>query len=79
MLGYLANTRVGAWTYNFFHHQALAILIGIVGYMIHDANVQLAGLILFGHSAMDRAFGYGLKYEDDFKHTHLGKIGKNEN
>lgn len=27
---------------------------------------------------MDRIFGYGLKYSDDFKHTHLGMIGKKE-
>jgi hypothetical protein len=24
---------------------------------------------------MDRALGYGLKYETDFKDTHLGRIG----
>ena len=24
---------------------------------------------------MDRMFGYGLKYDDAFKHTHLGWIG----
>ncbi|TAG51385.1 MAG: DUF4260 family protein, partial [Runella slithyformis] len=30
------------------------------------------GIILFAHSAMDRIAGYGLKYEDAFKHTHLG-------
>ncbi|HAJ82706.1 MAG TPA: DUF4260 domain-containing protein, partial [Zunongwangia profunda] len=32
--------------------------------------------ILFGHSAMDRIFGYGLKYEDNFKNTHMGWFGK---
>jgi len=36
----------------------------------------LVGIILFSHSAMDRVFGYGLKYPDSFKNTHLGKIGK---
>ena len=29
-------------------------------------------LLLFGHSAMDRALHYGLKYPDRFEHTHLG-------
>lgn len=29
----------------------------------------------FPHAAMDRIFGYGLKYEKGFKYTHLGEIG----
>ncbi|MDA1193538.1 MAG: DUF4260 family protein, partial [Candidatus Poribacteria bacterium] len=29
------------------------------------------GAILIGHSAFDRLLGYGLKYPDAFKHTHL--------
>lgn len=36
---------------------------------------MLAGVILFAHASMDRIFGYGLKYADDFKHTHLQEIG----
>jgi hypothetical protein len=37
--------------------------------------LSVIGVILFGHSAMDRIFGYGLKFDDDFKNTHLGRIG----
>jgi hypothetical protein len=33
--------------------------------------VQLAGLIMIAHISMDRALGFGLKYPDDFGHTHL--------
>jgi hypothetical protein len=76
MLGYLVNPRVGAWLYNLFHHQALAIGVGLAGLGLASPELQLAGLVLFGHSAMDRAFGYGLKHEDSFQHTHLGRIGK---
>jgi hypothetical protein len=76
MLGYLINNRVGAYVYNLFHHQGFAILIGIAGVLSANLPLQLAGLVLFGHSAMDRAMGYGLKYTNDFKHTHLGWIGK---
>lgn len=76
MLGYLINPRIGAYLYNLVHHQALAISIGLTGLYIQNSAVEFAGLLLFGHSAMDRALGYGLKYTDDFKHTHLGWIGK---
>lgn len=76
MLGYLMNPRVGAWLYNLFHHQSLAIAVGVAGMAMASPEVQLAGLVLFGHSALDRALGYGLKHEDSFQHTHLGRIGK---
>lgn len=76
MIGYAVNTKVGAATYNFFHHKALGIVLGTVGFALGYDPMILAGLILFAHSAMDRFFGYGLKYPDSFQHTHLGKIGK---
>jgi hypothetical protein len=75
MLGYLANTRTGAWAYNFFHHKAVAIVVYIAGFYLNNEGLQLAGVILFGHSSMDRMLGYGLKYPDSFQHTHLGMIG----
>src|SRR3954470_22529461 len=37
---------------------------------------QAAALIWFAHIGLDRALGYGLKYDDSFQHTHLGWIGK---
>ena len=76
MLGYLINERIGAITYNAFHHRGLAILIYLFGQYMHMPIVQLIGIILFAHTAMDRIFGYGLKYFKGFKYTHLGEIGK---
>jgi len=76
MLGYLGGTRVGAFVYNFVHHKALSIAIFVIGALLASQPLQLAGLILFGHSSMDRVLGYGLKHEDSFQHTHLGMIGK---
>ncbi len=76
MFGYLFGTKTGAWLYNFFHHQGVAIVAGLIGLYLGIDWLQFAGLILFGHSAMDRAFGYGLKFNDNFKHTHLGWIGR---
>lgn len=72
MVGYLISPAVGAKTYNLFHHKGLAVVVGLAGLYFSIPGLQLAGIILFGHSAMDRLMGYGLKYPDDFKHTHLG-------
>lgn len=77
MLGYLINTKVGAWTYNMAHHQALGVALIGLGWMAITPAISAAGWILLGHSFMDRIFGYGLKYPDHFGHTHLGWIGKN--
>ncbi len=76
MVGYIINPKIGAWIYNFFHHKFFAIVIYILGYYADNQIFILAGVIIFAHSAMDRIFGYGLKYEDAFTNTHLGKIGK---
>lgn len=74
MIGYAVNTRLGAVTYNLFHHKGIAIVIGGLGLYLSSSELQLAGVILFGHASMDRIFGYGLKYPDHFKHTHLGNL-----
>ncbi|RYY08734.1 MAG: DUF4260 family protein, partial [Chitinophagaceae bacterium] len=79
MLGYLINTRAGALTYNLVHHKMLALAVLIIGILLHIPALHLAGIILFGHSSMDRMFGYGLKYPDSFSNTHLGRVGKERN
>ncbi|HET8737556.1 MAG TPA: DUF4260 domain-containing protein [Pricia sp.] len=74
MIGYVFGNRIGAISYNIFHHKGLAIAIYLIGMYLSLPLCQLAGIILFSHAAMDRIFGYGLKYEKGFKFTHLGKI-----
>ncbi|MFD2563130.1 DUF4260 domain-containing protein [Aquimarina rubra] len=76
MLGYLVNKKIGALTYNIFHHKGLAIFLYCVGIYLSNEHIQLCGIILFSHAAFDRILGYGLKYEKGFKFTHLGEIGK---
>lgn len=76
MVGYLAGNKMGAWVYNFFHHKGVAVLTFLPGLIFSVGWIAITGVILFGHSSMDRFFGYGLKTEQGFKHTHLGIIGK---
>lgn len=87
MLGYLAGPRVGAFTYNLFHHKGIALLVALAGLASEGLNLLMAtpqlghvllitSLVLFGHSCLDRFLGYGLKYSDAFSHTHLGWIGR---
>ena len=71
MLGYLVNTKIGAYIYNLAHHRAVGIIVIGVGLLL-ASNVCIAiGILLFAHSSFDRMLGFGLKYNDSFKHTHL--------
>jgi hypothetical protein len=76
MLGYLVNPNVGAMSYNLLHHKGVAILVYFAGYFLVIHELTLFGIVLFGHSSFDRIFGYGLKFFNNFKHTHLGWIGE---
>lgn len=75
MLGYVANSRIGALTYNLLHHKAIAIGLYFLGLYLSNEYVELVGIIIFSHASFDRILGYGLKYTTSFHDTHLGKIG----
>ena len=78
MLGYALGPRVGAVTYNLVHHRALAVAIYILGWLLTQPVVQAVGALLLFHASVDRALGFGLKYGDSFRHTHLGEIGRSD-
>ena len=61
LIGYLINSKVGTVTYNFIHHKALAILLYLLGGFSQLPALQLAGLVMFGHSSLDRALGFELQ------------------
>ena len=76
MIVYLAGNKIGAGFYNLFHYKGIAVSIFLAGLITNNLPLQIAGIILFSHSSMDRMFGYGLKHFEGFKYTHLGLIGK---
>lgn len=74
MLGYLINTRVGAVIYNVFHNYLVVLALFAIAYGTASTWLWAIGLIWLAHVGMDRLFGYGLKYGDQFKHTHLDEV-----
>jgi len=76
LLGYLAKNhlRFAAGLYNAIHSYALPIVLalgawhGIVPYA-----TQLA-IIWMAHIAFDRMLGFGLKYPEAFKPTHIQTV-----
>ncbi len=76
MLGYLINNKVGAVIYNIFHHKGIAIGVAAIGYYLQNDVLTASGILLFAHASFDRIAGYGLKFKDSFKNTHLGNLEK---
>lgn len=75
MVGYARSTKLGAFTYNIGHTYLLPMTVALYGVHTHRPLILGIGLIWLAHIGMDRLLGYGLKYDDNFKHTHLGRIG----
>jgi hypothetical protein len=74
ILGYLAGPRIGAIAYDTVHTTVPQIALGVIGVLADsDTAVQLA-LIWLAHIGIDRALGYGLKYPEGFKPTHLQRV-----
>ena len=50
-------------------------LLALLGLAVGPVAYGLAAIRLV-HIGFDRALGYGLKYPSDFKHSHLGVLGR---
>jgi hypothetical protein len=76
MVGYVGSPRLGAWTYNLVHSYLAPAALGVAA-VIDDARwAAFLSLVWAFHIAVDRLLGYGLKFQDRFEHTHLGRIGR---
>src|SRR5262249_6368951 len=75
-LAYLVGERVGAMAYNTVHTLAGPILLALAGLFVPYEPATAVALIWLAHCGIDRALGYGLKYEAGFGFTHLGRIGR---
>jgi hypothetical protein len=61
LIGFLINEKAGATTYNFIHHKALSVVLYLLGSFAQMPALQLAGLVMLGHSSFDRALGFQLQ------------------
>jgi hypothetical protein len=74
MLGYRIDIKTGAILYNLVHNYVTGTLLFGLGLLTGINLLGYAGLIIFAHTGMDHAFGFGLKYPTNFKDTHLQKV-----
>ena len=57
--------------YNLMHFYGLPLLLGAAGWFLKSPAAEMVALIWLAHISFDRAVGYGLKYGNSFKVTHL--------
>ncbi|MFV9505191.1 MAG: DUF4260 family protein [Oscillochloridaceae bacterium umkhey_bin13] len=74
ILGYLAGPRLGSMLYNLTHTTVLPYLLGLLSLLSGSLLGLSLALIWLAHIGMDRMVGYGLKYRDGFRHTHLDRV-----
>lgn len=73
-VGLAGGPRVGAVAYDAAHTYVGPILLASVSAIVEwDTGVML-GLIWLAHIGIDRAIGYGLRYPDAFRDTHLQRV-----
>ena len=73
---YLAGPGTGALVYNAAHSTLLPIALMALGLAVSEPLIRSIAVIWLAHIGMDRAVGYGLKYQIGFGFTHLGRLGK---
>ena len=72
---YLAGPRTGAIVYNAAHSYMAPMTLMISGFALASPLTLSIAMIWLAHIGIDRALGYGLKYQAGFTFTHLGRIG----
>jgi hypothetical protein len=76
LLGYATRSgRFAAALYNSIHTSLLPLLLGLGGYLSGWRTGVALALIWFAHISFDRGLGYGLKFAEGFKPTHIQRAG----
>ena len=75
-IAYLDNPRTGAVIYNAAHSYMAPVALMTSGFAFGEPLTLSIAMIWLAHIGIDRALGYGLKYQAGFGFTHLGRIGQ---
>lgn len=75
-IAYLSDPKTGAVVYNAAHSYMAPVALLTTGFAAGEPLVLSVAMIWLAHIGIDRALGYGLKYQAGFGFTHLGRIGR---
>lgn len=74
LFGYLAGVRFGALLYNALHTYLLPAALWAAGFWLESRWAMAVGLIWAAHIGADRFLGFGLKYAEGPRPTHLQRV-----
>jgi hypothetical protein len=74
MLGFTGGSRLGAGVYNAAHATVIPLALVVAGLVAGHETALTIGLVWLAHIGFDRVLGYGLKYPEGFKETHLARV-----
>jgi hypothetical protein len=74
LLGYLAGPNWGARIYNAIHAYLTPATLAVSALLLHSEMLVPFALIWINHIGVDWMMGYGLKFQQGFAWTHLGKL-----
>lgn len=74
-VAYALGRRVGAVAYNAAHTYVLPAALFGAGFVLERGTLMGLALIWTAHLGADRLLGWGLKYPDAFRRTHLQQVG----
>ena len=74
MMGYLGGPKMGARIYNAIHSYVTPAALAVTALLLKSPALLPYALIWMNHIGVDRLLGYGLKYPQGFRFTHLGKL-----
>jgi hypothetical protein len=66
--------RIGGIVYNAAHSLIGPLALGLGGFLLPSFDLIALALIWLAHIGGDRMLGYGLKYDEGFAFTHLGRV-----
>jgi hypothetical protein len=75
-IAYLSDPKSGAIIYNAAHSYMAPVALMTSGFALGQPLILSTAMIWLAHIGIDRALGYGLKYQAGFGFTHLGRIGR---
>ena len=73
-VGLAAGQRAGAIAYDTVHTYVGPILLTSISLIAEWGTGVELGLIWLAHIGIDRALGYGLRYPNAFRDTHLQRV-----
>jgi hypothetical protein len=74
LLVYLVDRRVATVVYNLAHAYVWPAGLFAAGFVAGRAPLMGIALIWAAHIGFDRLLGFGLKYPDGFRETHLQRV-----